>query len=98
MEEPGADLAVALAVASAHPAPPCTRASSRLRASARFGLTGELRRRPRGPPRRGGSQVRARAGAGTAAGGGEVQGLESGETLADALRAAGAKRLLREAA
>jgi DNA repair protein RadA/Sms len=99
VDEPGADLAVALAVASAHAGTPLEVEGRPLACFGEVGLTGELRyvahadRRvaealkfglPRvlGPPP-------AEA---------KVRGLESAETLAGALKAAGARRQLRRAA
>ena len=100
VEEPGADLAVALAVASAHSGAAlqqgeqAARLLRRGRAHRRAAL-----RRPRGPPRRRGPQVRARAGA-------RARGPRRGRSRAwraarpwpTRCAAAGAKRRLREAA
>ena len=65
VDEPGADLAVALALASAHRGEPLADAEgSPLACFGEVGLTGELRGgRPRRPPGRRGGQVRARPGA-----------------------------------
>ncbi len=99
VEEPGADLAVALAVASAHSGAALHQGEQPLACFGEVGLTGELRyvahadRRVAEARKFGLRRV-----LGPRPAEGKVQGLESGETLADALRAAGAKRRLREAA
>ena len=99
VEEPGADLAVALAVASAHSGAALHQGEQPLACFGEVGLTGELRyvahadRRVAEARKFGLERV-----LGPRPAEGKVKGLESGETLADALRAAGAKRRLREAA
>ena len=99
VDEPGADLAVALAVASAHSGAALHQGEQPLACFGEVGLTGELRyvahadRRVAEARKFGLRRV-----LGPRPAEGKVQGLESGETLADALRAAGAKRRLREAA
>jgi DNA repair protein RadA/Sms len=99
VEEPGADLAVALAVASAHSGAALHQGEQPLACFGEVGLTGELRyvahadRRVAEARKFGLERV-----LGPRPAEGKVKGLESGETLADALRAAGARRRLREAA
>ena len=99
VDEPGADLAIALAVASAHSGTPLQQGDKPLACFGEVGLTGELRyvahadRRVAEARKFGLERV-----LGPRPAEGKVKGLESGETLADALRAAGAKRRLREAA
>ena len=99
VDEPGADLAVALAVASAHSGAVLQTDGRPLACFGEVGLTGELRyvahadRRVAEARKFGLQRV-----LGPRPAEGKVPGLESGETLADALRSAGAKRRLREAA
>ena len=100
MDEPGADLAVTLAVASAHSGAVARVCDGRpLACFGEVGLTGELRYVAHADRRVGEAR---KFGLGRVLGPrpaeGKVEGLESGETVADALRAAGAKRRLREAA
>ena len=99
VDEPGADLAVALAVASAHSGAVLESDGRPLACFGEVGLTGELRYVAHADRRVGEAR---KFGLGRVLGPrpaeGKVEGLESCETVADALRAAGAKRRLREAA
>jgi DNA repair protein RadA/Sms len=99
VDEPGADLAIALAVASAHSGTPLQQGDKPLACFGEVGLTGELRYvahadRRVGEARKFGLERVL----GPRPADGRVKGLESGATLADAIKAAGAKRGLREAA
>ena len=99
VDEPGADLAIALAVASAHSGQPLEAGGKPLACFGEVGLTGELRyvahadRRVAEARKFGLDRVLAPPPAE-----GSIPGLTSADTLAEALRAAGAKRRLREAA
>jgi len=99
VDEPGADLAIALAVASAHSGRPLEAGGGPLACFGEVGLTGELRyvahadRRVAETRKFGLDRV-----LGPRPAEGSIAGLQSVETVADALRAAGTKRRLREAA
>ena len=99
VDEPGADLGIALAVASAHTGAPLHQGEQPLACFGEVGLTGELRyvahaeRRVAEARKFGLARV-----VGPRPAEGEVEGLESAETVASALRNAGTKRRLREAA
>ncbi len=99
VDEPGADLAVALAVASAHAGRPLETDGRPLGCFGEVGLTGELRYV--GHAERRVAEARKfglRRVIGPAPAEGSVRGLEASATLADALRAAGAKGRLEAAA
>jgi DNA repair protein RadA/Sms len=99
VEEPGADLAVALAIASAHSGHALWSGERPLACFGELGLTGEIRyvahadRRVAEARKFGLAKV-----LGPPAGDDPVDGLSGAETLAEALRAAGARGRLREAA
>jgi DNA repair protein RadA/Sms len=99
IDEPGADLAIALAVASAHSGNPLEADGKPLACFGEVGLTGELRyvahadRRVGEARKFGLDRVLAPRPAE-----GDIPGLTSADTLAEALRAAGTRRRLREAA
>ena len=99
VDEPGADLAIALAVASADSGQPLEAGGKPLACFGEVGLTGELRyvahadRRVAEARKFGLDRVLAPPPAE-----GSIPDLTSADTLAEALRAAGAKRRLREAA
>jgi DNA repair protein RadA/Sms len=99
VDEPGADLAVALAVASAHAGRALEADGRPLACFGEVGLTGELRyvghaeRRVAEARKFGLDRV-----LGPRPADGAVKGLAPSETLAEALRAAGAKARLRSAA
>jgi DNA repair protein RadA/Sms len=99
VDEPGADLAIALAVASAQAGRPLDNGGKPLACFGEVGLTGELRYVAHGDRRI------AEAGkfgldrvVGPAPAEGRIKGLEPAATIADALRGAGAKAQLRRAA
>jgi DNA repair protein RadA/Sms len=99
VDEPGADLAIALAVASAHAGRPLDNGGKPLACFGEVGLTGELRYVAHGDRRV------AEAGkfgldrvVGPVPAEGRIKGLEPAATVADALRGAGAKAQLRRAA
>jgi DNA repair protein RadA/Sms len=99
VEEPGADLAIALAVASAHSGTPLHTDGKPLACFGEVGLTGELRYVAHSDRRlaEGRKFGLPRVLAPTPAEGGP-KGLETADTIAAALRAAGTKRRLRAAA
>jgi DNA repair protein RadA/Sms len=99
VDEPGADLAIALAVASAHSGSALQTDGKPLACFGEVGLTGELRyvahadRRVAEARKFGLTQV-----IGPRPAEGSVKGLSSQETLAKAIKSAGAKRQLRQVA
>ena len=98
IDEPGADLAIAMAIASAHRGEPLGAEGRPLACFGEVGLTGELRYVAH-PERRVAEAVKFGLGpvfgpAATEA----LDGLEARATLAEALRAAGAGRRVRAAA
>ena len=99
VDEPGADLAIALAVASAHSGTPLHSDGKPLACFGEVGLTGELRYVAHADRRLGEARKFGlpRVLAPTPAEG-KPKGLETADTIAAALRAAGAKRKLRAAA
>ena len=90
VDEPGADLAIALAVASAQRGEPLADADGKpLACFGEVGLTGELRYvAPRRAPRRRGAQVRARPGARPARGESEPGAVDGAEPQAGPAMAA----------
>ena len=99
IDEPGADLAIALAVASAHRGEPLGRDGKPLACFGEVGLTGELRHVAH-PERRVAEAVKFGLGPVYGPAAGEpLDGLEAGATVAEALRAAaGSARSVRAAA
>jgi DNA repair protein RadA/Sms len=98
VDEPGADLAVALAVASAHSGAVLEVDGKPLACFGEVGLTGELRYVAHAERRVGEARKFGLARVLGPAAPERVAGLETGETLAEVLRAAGAKRRLKPAA
>ncbi|HEX2359373.1 MAG TPA: DNA repair protein RadA [Solirubrobacterales bacterium] len=99
VDEPGADLAIALAVASAQSGNAIEADGKPLACFGEVGLTGELRYVAHADRRVAEARKFGLDGVlGPRPAEGRIEGLESGGTIAEALRGAGAKRTLRRAA
>jgi DNA repair protein RadA/Sms len=98
IDEPGADLAVALAIASAHAGRPLESEGRPLACFGELGLTGELRYVAHAERRVAEALKFGLGGVVGPPAGEKVRGLRTADTIAEALRGTGAKGRLREAA